>query len=48
VTELVEVDRNRLLGIEEKKVEEVEAEKVCTIRSNKGGEIVETVIPCRD
>ncbi|MFN6924522.1 MAG: Flp pilus assembly protein CpaB [Tabrizicola sp.] len=48
VTELVEVDSKKLLGIEEKKVEEVEAEKVCTIKSNKGGEVVETVIPCRD
>ena len=43
----VEIDRNALLGIQEAApAPVVEAEKVCTIRTNKGGEIVETVIPC--
>lgn len=43
----VEIDRNALLGIQEAPPEEVvEEERVCTIRTNKGGEIVETVIPC--
>lgn len=43
----VEIDRNSLLGIvEAAPAPVVEAEKVCTIRTNKGGEIVETVIPC--
>ena len=43
----VEIDRNALLGIQEAAPAPVaEAEKVCTIRTNKGGEIVETVIPC--
>ncbi len=43
----VEIDRNSLLGIVEEAapMEEV-AEKVCTIRTNKGGEIVETQIHC--
>lgn len=43
----IEIDRNSLLGIAEEAapVEEV-AEKVCTIRTNKGGEVVETQIPC--
>ncbi len=41
------VDRNSLLGIvEEAAPVEAPKEKVCTIRTNKGGEIVETVIPC--
>ena len=48
VSERIEVDSKSLLGIVEEQVEAVEAEKVCTIKSNKGGEIVETVIPCRD
>lgn len=43
----LEVDRNTLLGItEEVAAPEAPQEKVCTIRTNKGGEIVETVIPC--
>lgn len=43
----VEIDRNSLLGIAEEAapVEEV-AEKICTIRTNKGGEVVETQISC--
>ncbi len=41
------IDRNSLLGIvEEQAAPEAPIEKVCTIRTNKGGEIVETVIPC--
>ncbi|MEI4472529.1 Flp pilus assembly protein CpaB [Frigidibacter sp. MR17.24] len=42
----VEIDRNRLLGIEKPVVAEVAAPRVCSIRTNKGGEIVETQIPC--
>lgn len=43
----LEIDRNSLLGIQEKvAAPEAPKEKVCTIRTNKGGEIVETVIPC--
>ena len=51
ITERVEVDTNSMLGIvEEEIVPEVAApvEKVCTIKSRKGGELVETVIPCND
>ena len=50
ITERVEVDTNSMLGIEEEAapVEQAPApvEKVCTIKSRKGGELVETVIPC--
>lgn len=43
----VEIDRKTLLGIvEAAPVADPEPERVCTIRTNKGGEIVETVIPC--
>lgn len=44
----VEVSRDQLLGIEkqEQVVEAAPAAKVCTIRTNRGGESVETVIPC--
>ena len=42
----VEVDSASLLGIVEQEVVEVEAEKVCTIRNRKGGEVVEIPIPC--
>ncbi|MFN3869754.1 MAG: Flp pilus assembly protein CpaB [Hyphomicrobiaceae bacterium] len=46
-TSAIEIDRNTLLGIvEQAPAPEVEPEKVCTIRTNKGGEVVETVIPC--
>ncbi|MBC7142519.1 MAG: Flp pilus assembly protein CpaB [Rhodobacteraceae bacterium] len=43
----VEIDRKTLLGIvEAEPVAAPEPERVCTIRTNKGGEIVEAVIPC--
>ena len=42
----VEVDSASLLGITPEEVVEVEAEKVCTIRNRKGGEVVEIPIPC--
>lgn len=42
----VEIDRDELLGIERAAVETVEAPKVCTVTTNKGGERVETEIPC--
>lgn len=47
--EVIEVDSRTLLGIEEKPVEQtvqVEAPKVCTIRTRRGGEMVETPIAC--
>lgn len=42
----IEIDRNALLGIQEEQVIEVEAPKVCTIKTRKGAELVETQIPC--
>lgn len=48
VAEAIEVDQSKLLGIvrEEKVVEAREIEKVCTIRTRRGAEVVEIVIPC--
>ena len=45
----VEVDQMSLLGLEapeEEKIVEVEKEEVCTIRTRKGGEMIEIPIPC--
>ena len=42
----VEVDTAGLLGIEAEQVVAAEKEKVCTIRTRKGGEAVEIAIPC--
>jgi pilus assembly protein CpaB len=42
----VEVNSDSLLGIQREEVVQVEAEKVCTIRNRKGGEVVEIPIPC--
>lgn len=45
----VEVDQMSLLGLqapEPKEVVEVEREKICTIRTRKGAEMVEIQIPC--
>lgn len=44
----VEVDQNQLLGISEEKAVEVKKEKVCTIKTRKGAEVVEIPIACAD
>ncbi|SFR57547.1 Flp pilus assembly protein CpaB [Litoreibacter janthinus] len=44
----VEIDQNQLLGILEEKTIEAEAEKVCTIKTRKGADVVEIPIPCTD
>lgn len=46
ITGLVEVDKNAILGIEKKEEVQVEAKKACTVKQRKGGELVETEIPC--
>ncbi len=51
VSEAIEVDTNSMLGIEAQEVvveAAPEVEKVCTISTRRGGETVETVIPCKD
>lgn len=42
----VSIDQNKLLGITEAEAAPVIEEKICTVRTNKGGEMVETQIPC--
>ncbi|NPD15287.1 Flp pilus assembly protein CpaB [Xinfangfangia sp. D13-10-4-6] len=42
----IEVDSYNLLGTERAQAEVVEEEKICTTKTRKGGELVETQIPC--
>ncbi|WP_435139320.1 Flp pilus assembly protein CpaB [Pseudopelagicola sp. nBUS_19] len=45
----IEVDQRTLLGIEiekEEVVEQIEAERVCTIKTRKGGDVIQIPIPC--
>lgn len=42
----IEIDRDKLLGIQAQEAVKVEAPKVCTITTRRGGEAVETQIPC--
>ena len=44
----VEVDQNQLLGIREEKAVVAEKEKVCTIKTRKGAEVVEIPIACNE
>lgn len=46
--ENVEVDARILLGREERKVVRAETERVCTVRTRKGAEIIETPIECTE
>lgn len=46
LTASVEIDQNELLGIVEEVVQAEEKEKVCTIRTRRGAEVVEIPIPC--
>lgn len=46
VAEAIEVDQQLLLGIEDEKIVEKQQEKVCTIRTRRGNELVEIPIPC--
>lgn len=46
VTGAVEVNRNALLGIERQEVVAVQVEKVCTVRTRKGADVIDMPIPC--
>ncbi len=46
VAALVEMDQRSLLGITEDTAPKVEEERVCTIRTRRGAEVVEIPIPC--
>jgi pilus assembly protein CpaB len=43
---VVEVNRRDLLGMEERTQEQVVHERVCTVRTRRGAEVVEIAIPC--
>lgn len=42
----VEIDQNALLGIEQTEVAPIQAERVCTVRTRKGADVVEIPVPC--
>lgn len=44
--DVVEVDRRTLLGITEQEVVQAEEQRVCTIKTRKGADVVEIPIPC--
>ena len=46
VAEIIEVDQHRLLGLAQAEVIVQEEERVCTVRTNRGGEQVVSQIPC--
>ena len=47
IADAIEVDQRSLLGIEEQVVESAPVQPaVCTLRTRRGGEVIETPIPC--
>ena len=42
----IEVDGNGLLGIQEQQIVAVDVEKVCTVKTRKGADVLEMPIPC--
>lgn len=46
ISEAVQIDQRRLLGIQVQERVEVERPPVCTIRTRRGNEVVEIPIPC--
>lgn len=46
VAGLVEVDGNKLLGIEKREIVAVEVEERCSVKTRKGADVVEIPIPC--
>ncbi|WP_371226127.1 Flp pilus assembly protein CpaB [Roseovarius sp. 2305UL8-3] len=47
ISEVIEVDQRRLLGLTEAETaQEVAQQEICTIRTNRGGEVVVNQIPC--
>ncbi|RVV98518.1 Flp pilus assembly protein CpaB [Mesobaculum littorinae] len=46
IAETVEIGQQELLGIEQEAAPEIQRERVCTIKTRRGGEAVEIAIPC--
>ncbi len=47
IAQAVSVNRNGLLGIEERQVVTAKVDRVCTIKTRRGAEIIETPIQCQ-
>jgi pilus assembly protein CpaB len=47
-SEAIEVTQNDLLGRQEATIEAEKVEKICTIKTRKGGEVIAVPIPCAD
>lgn len=46
IATVVDVDSNMLLGIKDQEIVQVEEERVCTIKTRKGSEVLQIPIPC--
>jgi pilus assembly protein CpaB len=46
VAEVSDVDQRSLLGIQDQVIVQAEEEKICSIKTRRGAEVVEIVIPC--
>lgn len=46
VASAIEIDQRSLLGLEAEQVVEVQQEKVCTIKTRRGAEVIDIPIPC--
>jgi pilus assembly protein CpaB len=46
VAKAIDVDQRTLLGVEEARVVEAPVEKVCTIKTRRGADIVEVPVAC--
>jgi len=46
VAQSIQIDQNGLLGLKEEKIVERQVEKVCTIKTRRGAEVLEIPIPC--
>lgn len=46
MSEDVVIDQNVLLGVERQELVQIEEDRPCVIRTRRGGEIIETQIPC--
>jgi pilus assembly protein CpaB len=46
VAEANDVDQRTLLGLQERQVVQIEEEKICTVKTRRGAETIETPIAC--
>jgi len=48
ISEAIEVTQNDLLGRQDEVIKAKEVEKICTIKTRKGADVIEVPIPCTD